>query len=127
MPIGQSCLTPLTGRRYLSPREHTHPTGTSTESISRLNSLISERQPAPSEPLLQLFESCSRNPTESIREIVINLGNSFTNAYATFESKEVAEQRLQIAVTLFYKFIENILQNERKIQSDISVCFLINF
>ncbi|RZB39242.1 retinoblastoma-like protein 1, partial [Asbolus verrucosus] len=119
--VGQECLTPLTGRKYLGPKESQDatPLVTATESISRLNTLLSGRQAAPSEALVQLFESCARNPTETINEIVTKLGERFVAAYA-LEQSEVTNRRLQLAITLFYKFVENVLQNERLIQSDIS-------
>lgn len=37
------------------------------------------------------------------------------------EQREIANRRAQIAITLFYKYIESILQNEQAIQTDISV------
>lgn len=34
---------------------------------------------------------------------------------------DYANQRLQLAVTLFYKFVENIFQKEKTLHKDISV------
>lgn len=50
--------TPLTGRRYLSAKEDREvtPLSTATQSIAKLQSLLSGRQPAPSEALSQLFQ-----------------------------------------------------------------------
>ncbi|XP_044265491.1 retinoblastoma-like protein 1 [Tribolium madens] len=121
MVVSKECLTPLTGRKYLGPKESQDSTShvTATESISRLNNLLHGRQPAPSEALVQLFESCARNPTERINQIVTNLGERFLEALPT-DQREVSQRRLQLATTLFYKFIESILQNERSIHADIS-------
>lgn len=50
--------TPLTGRRYLPAKDDREvtPLSTATQSIARLQSFLSGRQPAPSEALLQLFQ-----------------------------------------------------------------------
>jgi retinoblastoma-like protein 1 len=121
MVVGQECLTPLTGRKYLGPKEPQRaiPLVTATEAISRLNNMLQGRQAAPSHALVQLFESCGRNPAENINEIVTKLSERFVAAVPS-EQREIANRRAQIAITLFYKYIESILQNEQAIQTDIS-------
>lgn len=51
------------------------------------------------------------------------LGNRFLSRYleSNLTNEDEAKNRLELAVTLFYKFIENILQNEKTIRKDISV------
>ncbi|KAH0821641.1 hypothetical protein GEV33_001150 [Tenebrio molitor] len=122
MVVGQECLTPLTGRKYLGPKEPQRaiPLVTATEAISRLNNMLQGRQAAPSHALVQLFESCGRNPAENINEIVTKLSERFVAAVPS-EQREIANRRAQIAITLFYKYIESILQNEQAIQTDISI------
>lgn len=57
MDVINECLTPLTGRRYLRPREaHEVSYISATDSISRLHNLLVGRQPVPGENLVQLFE-----------------------------------------------------------------------
>lgn len=50
-------LTPLTGRRYLKDKDPTvTPVSTATQSVSRLQQLLSGRRTVPSEALLEIFE-----------------------------------------------------------------------
>jgi hypothetical protein len=56
--------TPLTGRRYLRSKEMQHnvtPVSTATQSVSRLQTLLSGRQASPSETLLELFRFVFHN------------------------------------------------------------------
>lgn len=52
--------TPLTGRKFLGPREaDISPLSidrTATQKITRLHNILNNRSPAPSESLLQLFQ-----------------------------------------------------------------------
>lgn len=75
-----------------------------------------------------LFRSCQNNPFEKIQGIVKTLGNKFVSKYLeTNQSNEdEAKNKLELAITLFYKFIENILQNEKTIRKDISVSQLLS-
>lgn len=67
-----------------------------------------------------------------VQEIVKKLGDKFVTAYTQHVADvpdvqiDYVNKRLQFAIKLFYKFIENILQNEKTIRKDISVSS-INF
>ncbi|CAH1163560.1 unnamed protein product [Phaedon cochleariae] len=119
--------TPLTGRGFLGPREADicplPVDRTATQKITRLHNILNNRSAGPSEALLQLFESCQSDPRTKIQGIVSTFGDKFISAYieAHPNSEEDARNRLQIGITLFYKFTENILQNEKAIRPDISV------
>jgi retinoblastoma-like protein 1 len=60
--------TPLTGRNFLKAKEpgSVTPVSTATQSVSRLQALVSGRQTGPSEELRRIFNECSNNPGESI-------------------------------------------------------------
>lgn len=66
--------------------------------------------------------SCSNDPTGKIANIITEMSEKVLNVSQELTAKQAdAEQRVQIAVTLFYKFIETILESEKKIGADISV------
>lgn len=71
--------------------------------------------------------SCATDPTETIKEVEKRLGEKFIRAYTDNASGEQSvlldytKMRLEFAVTLFYKLIENLLQNETTTRKDISV------
>ncbi|XP_023018389.1 retinoblastoma-like protein 1 isoform X2 [Leptinotarsa decemlineata] len=116
--------TPLTGRQYLGPREaDVSPFQTdrnTNQKITRLQAILNNRSPCPSETLKQLFESTQTDPSQKIQEILTSLGDKFVAAYAGQNGEEEAKSRLQMGITLFYKFVENILQNEKTMRADIS-------
>lgn len=117
--------TPLTGRSYLPREADTSPLSVDkflTQKITRLHNILNNRSPAPSEYLLKVFESCRVDPTAKIQDVLNNLSEKFVAAYTnSFQNrKEDAKTMVQYAITLFYKFIENILKNEKKIRTDIS-------
>ncbi|XP_067002390.2 retinoblastoma-like protein 1 [Anabrus simplex] len=114
--------TPLTGRRYLSNKENNQnitPVSTATQSVSRLQSLLAGRHSSPSETLSEIFSSCSRNPREKVEELVKGMGQMFCTHYThqsddqTGSPIDFAQKRLQLAESLFYKLLENILVEER--------------
>ncbi|XP_068450993.1 retinoblastoma-like protein 1 [Clinocottus analis] len=113
--------TPLTGRVYLKEKDLlVTPVSSATQSVSRLQSMVSGLRTAPSEPLLQVFRSCSRNPSEAILGRVKALGQTFKDHY-TKDSEDMpgshmdfAENRLKLAEILYYKILENVLLQENK-------------
>ncbi|XP_056292900.1 retinoblastoma-like protein 1 isoform X2 [Pseudoliparis swirei] len=122
--------TPLTGRLYLTEKElQVTPVSSATQSVSRLQSMVSGLRTAPSEQLLQVFRSCSRNPSDSILGRVKTLGQTFKEHY-TKDSEDTpgshidfAENRLKLAEILYYKILENVLEQENKrlLGKDMSV------
>ncbi|NP_001124082.1 retinoblastoma-like protein 1 [Danio rerio] len=113
--------TPLTGRRYLKEKEVlVTPVSSATQSVSRLQSMVSGLRNAPSDALLQIFNSCSRNPTESILNRVKTLGEKFKQAYTNPTDDlpgahmDFAEKRLKLAEILYFKILENVMTQEMK-------------
>ncbi|XP_028285453.1 retinoblastoma-like protein 1 [Parambassis ranga] len=134
--------TPLTGRVYLKEKDLlVTPVSSATQSVSRLQSMVARLRTAPSDNLMQLFKSCSRDPTESILTRVKTLGQTFKEHY-TNDSEDTpgshidfAENRLKLAEILYYKILENVLVQETKrlhgkdmsvlLEQDIFHCSLI--
>uniref|UniRef100_A0A672G1C5 Retinoblastoma-like 1 (p107) n=1 Tax=Salarias fasciatus TaxID=181472 RepID=A0A672G1C5_SALFA len=91
--------TPLTGRVYLKDKELlVTPVSSATQSVSRLQSMVAGLRTAPSEALIQIFKSCSRDPTESILD----------------GFRHFAENRMKLAEILYYKILENVMAQETK-------------
>ncbi|XP_048879356.1 LOW QUALITY PROTEIN: retinoblastoma-like protein 1 [Brienomyrus brachyistius] len=116
--------TPLTGRGYLKEKDVlVTPVSSATQSVSRLQSMVSGLRNAPSEALLQIFKSCSRDPTDAILEQVKSLGETFREHY-TKDTEELpashmdfAEKRFKLAEILYYKVLENVMVQElRRLQ-----------
>uniref|UniRef100_UPI0037E714A7 retinoblastoma-like protein 1 n=1 Tax=Semicossyphus pulcher TaxID=241346 RepID=UPI0037E714A7 len=113
--------TPLTGRGYLKEKDLlVTPVSSATQSVSRLQSMVSGLRTAPSEHLLQIFKSCSRDPTEALLGRVKTLGQTFKDQY-TNDSEDMpgshidfAENRLKLAEILYYKILENVMVQETK-------------
>ncbi|XP_019716014.1 retinoblastoma-like protein 1 [Hippocampus comes] len=113
--------TPLTGRAYLKEKDvPVTPVSSATQSVSRLQSMVAGLRSAPSEQLLRIFKSCSRDPTESIVSQVKMLGQTFKEHYTNDSDHssgshiDFAESRLKLAEILFYKVLENVLMQETK-------------
>ncbi|XP_036386946.1 retinoblastoma-like protein 1 [Megalops cyprinoides] len=113
--------TPLTGRRYLKEKEViVTPVSSATQSVSRLQSMVSGLRNAPSEQLLQIFRSCSRDPTETILNRVKSLGETFRQHYTKSTDEQpgshmdFADNRLKLAEILYYKILENVMAQEIK-------------
>uniref|UniRef100_A0A674ASK1 Retinoblastoma-like protein 1 n=1 Tax=Salmo trutta TaxID=8032 RepID=A0A674ASK1_SALTR len=113
--------TPLTGRRYLKEKELlVTPVSSATQSVSRLQSMVSGLRSAPSEALMQIFKSCSRDPIVAILGRVKTLGETFKQHY-TKDSEELpgshmdfAENRMKLAEILYYKILENVMAQETR-------------
>lgn len=120
--------TPLTGRRFLNPRDRqgVNSLAIATQAIARLQIMLSGRKPEPSDELYEILKSCANNPVQKISEIVTQLGDTFIDSFVSKnspnsdEQKEYAKNRLMFGTTLFYKLIENILIHEKTINKDIS-------
>ncbi|XP_051932242.1 retinoblastoma-like protein 1 [Hippocampus zosterae] len=113
--------TPLTGRAYLKEKDVlVTPVSAATQSVSRLQSMVAGLRSAPSEQLLRIFKSCSRDPAESIVSQVKMLGQTFKEHYTNDSDHssgshiDFAESRLKLAEILFYKVLENVLMQETK-------------
>ncbi|KAM6163843.1 retinoblastoma-like protein 1 [Rhynchocyon petersi] len=113
--------TPLTGRRYLQEKEGAvTPVASATQSVSRLQGIITGRKNAPSPQLINIFESCIRNPMENIVETVKGIGESFCKHYTQPTNEQpgshidFAVNRLKLAEILYYKILETIIVQETR-------------
>ncbi|XP_037590351.1 retinoblastoma-like protein 1 [Cebus imitator] len=113
--------TPLTGRRYLREKEALiTPVASATQSVSRLQSIVAGLKNAPSEQLLNIFESCVRNPMENIMKILKGIGETFCQHYTQSTDEQpgshidFAVNRLKLAEILYYKMLETIMVQETR-------------
>uniref|UniRef100_F7EWV1 RB transcriptional corepressor like 1 n=1 Tax=Monodelphis domestica TaxID=13616 RepID=F7EWV1_MONDO len=113
--------TPLTGRRYLREKEAaTTPVASATQSVSRLQNIVAGLKNAPSEQLVNIFESCARNPMENIMNIVKGIGEAFCQHYTQSTDEQpgshidFAVNRLKLAEILYYKILETIMVQETR-------------
>ncbi|XP_066257159.1 retinoblastoma-like protein 1 isoform X2 [Euwallacea similis] len=113
--------TPLTGRRFLGPRDGDLSGRSVPERISRLQTIIGSRSADASEQLKSLFESCGRNILPKINDILDKMKKMFIAGYtANNLSKEEAQNKLDLGGALFFKYVEMILNKEKNITPDIS-------
>uniref|UniRef100_A0A8C1Y4U1 Retinoblastoma-like 1 (p107) n=1 Tax=Cyprinus carpio TaxID=7962 RepID=A0A8C1Y4U1_CYPCA len=90
--------TPLTGRRYLKEKEVlVTPVSSATQSVSRLQSMVSGLRNSPSDALVQIFNL-----------IFYHVSN------CRFLCVDFSENRLKLAEILYFKILENIMTQEMK-------------
>ncbi|XP_061421579.1 retinoblastoma-like protein 1 isoform X1 [Lethenteron reissneri] len=113
--------TPLTGRRYLKEKEQGFtPVSTATQSVGRLQSLLSGLRGAPSENLLSMLRSSSRDQTEAVQTRVREMGATFCKHYTGPSDGQpgshidFAQKRLKLAEILYYKVLEGVITQEKK-------------
>nr|XP_012610322.1 retinoblastoma-like protein 1 isoform X3 [Microcebus murinus] len=113
--------TPLTGRRYLREKEAViTPVASATQSVSRLQSIVAGLKNAPSDQLINIFESCIRNPMENIMKIVKGIGETFCQHYTQSTDEQpgshidFAVNRLKLAEILYYKILETVMVQETR-------------
>ena len=114
------------------------PVSNATQTISRLQSLLIGFKNEPTAELLNIFEKCTENPIEAIKERVDKMSKCFIDAYTAEESNsendnsrsitknkngilsnseqsiDFAERRLKFAITFYYKMLELIAKRESK-------------
>uniref|UniRef100_A0A8C1AQV5 Retinoblastoma-like 1 (p107) n=1 Tax=Cyprinus carpio carpio TaxID=630221 RepID=A0A8C1AQV5_CYPCA len=90
--------TPLTGRRYLKEKEVlVTPVSSATQSVSRLQSMVSGLRNSPSDAMVQIFNL-----------IFYHVSN------CRFLCVDFSENRLKLAEILYFKILENIMTQEMK-------------
>ncbi|XP_011313667.1 retinoblastoma-like protein 1 isoform X2 [Fopius arisanus] len=125
--------TPLTGRKYLRTKDMTSvtPVATATQSVIHLQALLAGRQPAPSDILLDMFKSCATDVTTLVEVKVKEIGERFCATYSQNSEEgdtlnlDFGKKRLILAQTLFYKVLEMILTDEKKIKPDYDITNLL--
>lgn len=113
--------TPLTGRRYLKEKDPTiTPVSTATQSVSKLQLLLSGRKTSPSDKLIELLSDHGGSSLlETIIQRIRNMGAVFCSHYAQAgdnhpgSQMDFAKRRLQLGESLYYKTLECILLGEK--------------
>lgn len=114
--------TPLTGRRYLKEKDPTiTPVSTATQSVSKLQHLLSGRKTAPSDTLRELLiEMGGEALVDTVTQRIQDMGEIFCNNYVQASDNhpgsqlDFAKRRLQLGECLYYKTLESILNSEKK-------------
>ncbi|XP_066587263.1 retinoblastoma-like protein 1 isoform X2 [Prorops nasuta] len=112
--------TPLTGRKYLRAKDLSNitPVSSATQSVIKLQAMLASHN-SPSESLLKLFNSCSKNVQKLIETKIKTLGEQFCAQYnqpvdsAECSTPNFAKQRLLLGQELFYMLLELILNDEK--------------
>ncbi|XP_043476040.1 retinoblastoma-like protein 1 isoform X2 [Leptopilina heterotoma] len=125
--------TPLTGRKYLRPRDTSSvaPVSNATQSVNRLFHLLNRRQGSPSEALLEIFNSCSRDVKTIVETKVKEIGDLFCAKYTQNtngtdnSSLDFGKKRVNLAQPLFYKILEMILKDEKSKKPNVDITNLI--
>ncbi|XP_015172017.1 PREDICTED: retinoblastoma-like protein 1 isoform X2 [Polistes dominula] len=112
--------TPLTGRKYLKPKDVSSitPVFTATQSVIRLQAMLAG-QSSPSANLLQIFNNCTQDVktfvTTKVKEIGEQFCANYTKSSDTNENTtlDFGRKRLCLGQTLFYKFLEMIINDEK--------------
>ncbi|XP_044737710.1 retinoblastoma-like protein 1 isoform X3 [Chrysoperla carnea] len=129
--------TPYTGRCYLRGRRE-NPAGatlvtTATCSVSHLRTLLAGRTPNPSPELLAIFKKCDNNVKDEIETKLNEYGEMFCSKYTTNSNEnsnnsrvDFTSQRLELARTLFYKLLEDIITDETRKKPDCNCKVLLS-
>ncbi|XP_049823894.1 retinoblastoma-like protein 1 isoform X2 [Aethina tumida] len=114
--------TPLTGRRFVGPKDQETDDSEMTHSKSLLHNMLNGVSAAPSDRLLLLFQNCSENPKDKIDGVVSEFRQIFLRSYEHRKlTQEEVTSRIDMGVRLFYKFIDSILHREKTFnRNDIS-------
>nr|4YOO_A Chain A, Retinoblastoma-like protein 1,Retinoblastoma-like protein 1 [Homo sapiens]4YOS_A Chain A, Retinoblastoma-like protein 1,Retinoblastoma-like protein 1 [Homo sapiens] len=94
--------------------------GEFTQSVSRLQSIVAGLKNAPSDQLINIFESCVRNPVENIMKILKGIGETFCQHYTQSTDEQpgshidFAVNRLKLAEILYYKILETVMVQETR-------------
>uniref|UniRef100_A0A4W3JG46 RB transcriptional corepressor like 2 n=1 Tax=Callorhinchus milii TaxID=7868 RepID=A0A4W3JG46_CALMI len=120
--------TPLTGRRYMKESNPcATPISSATQCVSRLHAMLMGLKNAPSERLLQIFRSCSGDPTLPIAHRVKQMGEVFCHHYTQSTkdhsgySIDYATKYLWLAEILYYKVLEAVIEQEKRRLGEIDL------
>ena len=124
--------TPLSGRKYLKTKDGAPELQTATNSVGGLHALIAGRQPGPSEILRAMYAGCSQSVKTFIETKVTEIGGLFCSTYTHNNDDgetvnvDIGKQRLVLGQTLFYKLLEIILTDEKRMKPnyDVTVSFV---
>ncbi|XP_073461064.1 retinoblastoma-like protein 2 isoform X2 [Aquarana catesbeiana] len=123
--------TPLTSLKYIKENNpYTTPVSSATYSVRRLFAILSGLKPAPSERLLQMMRSCSRNPSQMISKCVKDMFDVFcehtvSEGGETQYCKDIAKKYFRLAEVLYYKVLESIIEQEKKRLGDVDLSSIL--
>lgn len=115
-------MTPLTGRRYLKEKDPSiTPVSTATQSVSRLQHLLSGRKTSPSDTLQEMLtELGGESLVDTVTQRIHDMGEIFCNNYVQASENhpgsqmDFAKRRLQLGESLYFKTLESIMLSEKK-------------
>ncbi|XP_059507643.1 retinoblastoma-like protein 2 isoform X1 [Stegostoma tigrinum] len=123
-----SVSTPLTGRKYMKEGNPcVTPVSSATQCVGRLHAILTGLKNTPSEKLLQIFRSCSRDPTQSVLNRVKEMGEIFCHHYTQSTkdhsgfSIDSTTKCLRLAEVLYYKVLETVIEQEKRRLGDIDL------
>ncbi|KAJ7310873.1 Retinoblastoma-like protein 1 [Desmophyllum pertusum] len=128
--------TPLTGRRYLKEKDpKITPVSTATQSVSRLQALLSGLKAGPSDRLLKYSPSAvgilrKLLKVELEHLVRLSLGNMsshlLTDPNLPAQQESFATKRLKLAEILYYKVLESItLLEQKRLQGHLDLTSLL--
>ncbi|XP_050440707.1 retinoblastoma-like protein 1 [Adelges cooleyi] len=115
--------TPLTGQNYLKPKidnsDQSTPIKNATDMVFKIESILTDFLPQPSDKLYLLLKSCAVNVKDEIECLIAKLGNKFCTQYSFIDrnaalNNDIAEKRFHLAKVWFYKLFESIVAKEAK-------------
>ncbi|XP_050520159.1 retinoblastoma-like protein 1 isoform X2 [Daktulosphaira vitifoliae] len=115
--------TPLTAQTYLKTKNDNSHENISVRSDSdmlfKIESILTDFYPHPSDNLYALFMSCSGDLKDNIENLVNELSTKFYAKYCLVDQNsslncETAKKKLHMAKVWFYKLFENIVDKEAK-------------
>ncbi|ESO86342.1 hypothetical protein LOTGIDRAFT_220664 [Lottia gigantea] len=97
--------------------------------VQQIKNLLMTSTDEPSEKLQQYFNNCSQNPTEDIKNRLQEQKEVFIDQFCSasnLNQGEIASQRYQLAVRLYYRVIESMLDSEHERLSETDFSRLLN-
>ncbi|XP_053305762.1 retinoblastoma-like protein 2 [Spea bombifrons] len=123
--------TPLTSLKYIrDSNPYTTPVSSAAYSVSRLFAILSGLKPSPSEKLLQMLRSCSRDPTQAIVQRLKDMFETFcehtvSEGEDSQYCKDIARKYFCFAEVFYYKVLETIINQEKKRLGDADLSVIL--
>ncbi|XP_018113321.1 retinoblastoma-like protein 2 isoform X2 [Xenopus laevis] len=122
--------TPLTRLKYINECSPcTTPVSNAMYCVSRLFTILTGLKPAPSERLLQMLRSCSRDPTKAISQRLKEMSEKFCeNTVGEGENQfciDITKKHFCLSEALYYKVLESIFEQEKKRLGDIDMSSIL--
>ncbi|KAG8437703.1 hypothetical protein GDO86_008418 [Hymenochirus boettgeri] len=122
--------TPLTSLKYIKESSpYTTPVSGAMYCVSRLFSILTGLKAGPSERLLHMLRSCSRDPTKSIFRRLNKMSEIFCEKNDTDGEhqlcRDLAKKHCRLAEVLYYKVLESIIEQEKKRLGDTDLSSIL--